>query len=755
MSDENKNNLNAIVSDIGDKNNVAQVDPSVVPAPTQSQLQKTKEKVFEYHNPSKLAKARIDNHQFPDSQKGTEGQDTDSAEAKTKERKIRSIQANNLYPRPGDGTKDKSLTTRAAGVFNERKATKEREKSWDNESEDVKDKLPKSESMTKSEKHDDDENHIHSSLKNAGISAKHSNEGHVHLKDNHLVTKGLNGKYILAHFDEKAGAHEPTDLAESKDMKGIVDHIKNKRAHLLNDKLKKSEISNLSLMKARIDDYRAESFRKKGGKTPADEGITELAIRARKHNDRDNRNHDRSEKGVNQPYHDKKITNDPKLDVKEKGMSESGLKNRMKNIATSPEAKAQFKIDGIKSQLNSLREQRNIKPNLPKSEAMNRLNLMKARVDEGKSKEEKKKNRWDRQVQASYIPDEVIAGGDSIKDRFDRNSGEGHHTAIEATGIETYSKINHSKKNRPNLPKSEPMTKADKELKLGLPKPKVSIVDNTPKSTLSDKVKFIDKTAVKDTVGKVKGELGFSGEKKTAKPAFQSVGHKSYLESLGKMPIIKPVEDKVIKNEKLVKANKYDEHVNKEANVDGKQAKENKVHARELRNNRVEGSFKDEGRTFGTPKNPKGVQLSREKNSGESGVGELVREKKMIPTAKKIHEKVLEESKNIKPNLPKSESMMKARVDEGKTRNEKTSARKERNDRVVFGDPEAERRNTTGYPKKEIKGVHKKDWNDVKGYKDGESTMGKQARKGHLDSAKKISAEISGAAKEIKPKLPK
>lgn len=660
MSDENKNNLNAIVSDIGDKNNIAQVDPNVVPAPSQSQLQKTKEKVFEYVNPSKLAKARvdegktkeekisirgarksptqsighlgsipnrmqehheylsekydddsydheatkesvigdsqefikrskgnkpnlpkseatdrlklmkarIDNAKFPDSQKGTEGQDTDNAEAKNKERKIRSIQANNMYPRPGDSTTDKSLTTRAAGVFNERKATKEREKSWDNESRDIKDKLPKSESMCKNE--------------------------------------------------------------------------------------------NLSLMKARIDDYRAESFRKRGSKTPADEGITELAIRADKHNRRDDRNFDRSEKGVHKPSN--------------QGTSQAGAQVRMIHDKVVPEYKEGMLSHAKEKHQKVINEQKSMpKPNLPKSEASDRLNLMKARVDKSKASEEKgvhKAIRGTKNIgtsRAGYI-----------------NSGKGLipelNRATQTATNDEHKKVLEEQKSmkKPNLPKSESMTKADKELKLGLPKPKVSIVDNTPKSTLSDKVKFIDKPAVKDTVGKVKGDLGFSGQKKTAKPAFQQEGHKKYIESLGKMPIIKPVEDKVIKSEKMAKA-KIDDY--KHGSIKGGEGA-GRMTFDTPRFNKTRDRFDRRDREEkGVHKQPLALQ------DGISSAGFNVRTgfPSSIKTAKDKHKKVIEEQKEMpKPNLPKSESMMKARVDEGKSRKEKAVARSERHKRAVY-----------------------------------------------------------------------
>lgn len=56
---------------------------------------------------------------------------------------------------------------------------------------------------------------------------------------------------------------------------------------------------------------------------------------------------------------------------------------------------------------------------------------------------------------------------------------------------------------------------------------------------------------------------------------------------------------------------------------------------------------------------PKGIHIPTHDKNGQSGVGTLTRDKQLPQTNKRIHQKVLSEQKQIKPNLPKSEKDVK------------------------------------------------------------------------------------------------
>jgi hypothetical protein len=273
-------------------------------------------------------------------------------------------------------------------------------------------------------------------------------------------------------------------------------------------------------------------------------------------------------------------------------------------VHRSPGAFTEGKDYGETRSMHVRHQASKIKPNLPKSEDMN-----KSRADEGKDVTQKiaaRANRNDRKVKFNKVglgtegtPKEAVAGVHREAGAY--GNPYGAPTAKRASTSEHIRIMDHNIHNKPSLPKSEAMAKAR--------------VDEGK----SDKQKAADRSernyrglhpssSVKNADGTEMNNRGGAGTKRR-----QDVSEKRAPGRPG---------------EKVVGASRGQKGVH---NFGGAFA----------------GDFN-------------GVSHSR-------------------------HHEVMSGMKGIKPDLPKSEAMSKARVDEGKSPEEKAKARSERNNRTAGG----------------------------------------------------------------------
>jgi len=188
-----------------------------------------------------------------------------------------------------------------------------------------------------------------------------------------------------------------------------------------------------------------------------------------------------------------------------------------------------------------------------------------------------------------------------------------------------------------------------------------------------------------EVVDRIVDGIDFSKEEFSVEEVGQMVLAKGYSLSKGSY-------DGMTVKENISKSSK-DRLSMMKARVDENKDRYQKMTDREDRNDReVNGS---RTHTTGTQKDPKGVHESRYgKGSGKSKAGIFARSAKVQESfgslnsaesdrarGKGIHKQKLKEIKEIKPSLPKSESMMKAKIDNGLSIAEKQNSRDARQER--------------------------------------------------------------------------